>query len=188
MEKDVNLVRKAVEETRRPHVAFLMLPVSWGIWNILAALASIYFENNYLGVIWGAMMSCALLCHILLYRFMKRSTGFMRKDVSDIGKVWIVISLSIFEVNFIFGHLIGDTMHRLNFPLVAVFVGIGLAITGLLVKGRTMLISGILWIVLSNLYVLFHEHVMVIHIINVMVTLIIIPSIMTVVIRRRNDA
>jgi hypothetical protein len=182
---DVKKLREAISQTKEPQVFFVLLSVSWGIWNILSAVICLILPSALSGYIWAGMMSCGMVTQYFLFQLSIKEKGFILISASNIGKVWLVIMISIFQVVFVLNFFAKVINPIYTLGIVAVFVGLGMAISGILAKSKMLLILGLAWIAASNLYVFGWTSSLYIHIGVVFITLIAAP-VVKYVIEKRN--
>ncbi|MDA3900316.1 MAG: hypothetical protein PF637_07330 [Spirochaetes bacterium] len=175
MKKDVHLVRDAIKKTREYQLFYMLIPVSWGLWNIFGSILSLTVSRESIDVVWAIVIGGGFLSQLGLYRFYSTRNGFMLKSVKDVGKVWMVIMLGIIMLNYTLPLLMIELRGFSLFAISAILIGIGLAITGVLTKDPADMIAGILWILSSNLYAYFNQHILLIHIAVVFVSIIVVP-------------
>ncbi|MBN2436617.1 MAG: hypothetical protein JXK07_15265 [Spirochaetes bacterium] len=186
MKKDTKLIRNALSETRKYHLFYSLIPISWGFWNICAVTILLLFPDANDGIVWGTTMSSAVICQIGLYRHFKSRSGFILKSVNDMGKVWLIIITGIFILLYPADYFSNRILGEHIFTILPVFIGIGLAITGLLVKSRSEILIGLFWMLSSIVYAKYREQAYLIHLAVVFVTLIFIP-ITDYIIKRDNN-
>lgn len=163
-QESIKIIAQMIQNTQERMKKNSGLPfLIWGYGTIIISLAVWYLllstGNPYYNFIWFALPAICTPLTIAVTR-KADSEGYIKTYIDRVtGYIWIIFGIGGFLVSILPGILVNITSIRFNyFPIlfiVLLLMGMGTALTGLVIKFKPCIIGGIVAMILSFLVLIF---------------------------------
>ena len=171
-----NNLKNVIRDMERHSIYDLLIPINWGVWNILASLLVI-FTDIHQGIIWMGMIFTAIILHLILHKYIKKKKGYTLFSEKMVKWIWVVVIIAIFNITFLFSGLfkLYDMIYTTAF--VSLLIGTGLVFTGLVLKEKIFIFAGIIWFIAGNFQAIYPNYIIITHLLLSIITLTLFPII-----------
>jgi hypothetical protein len=153
-EETVEKLKKLVEKRKSMEkVAGGEIFAMWGILNIIAF--TVFNFIRYSILVWVVMISVGIITQILYVRYLESKSGFRLFWTNKINELWIYMIVLLPFIFFVFPFLLKIYDPWSIFPLISLWISIGMFASGIIVNQLSMKIGGFVFLISSILTVKF---------------------------------
>ncbi len=161
-EQALGVIKEMIEKTKEKQDQSGFYHLLWGI-LISLAIASMYilieFELfNLIGYSWALFCFGGAITSIVYSKKTFCKQGVIKYPDLGLSAIWICTTIAMFFVGFIFPFLDAYKLHVI-YTMICLLMGIATVSTGIIIKQRMSIISGILWWIGSVLFLIIRSEV-----------------------------
>ncbi len=161
-EQALGVIKEMIEKTKEKQDQTGFYHLLWGILVSLAIVAMyilIEFElYNLIGFSWALFGFGGAIASVVYSKRTFCKQGVVKYPDLGLGSIWIGTMIAMFFVTFVFPFLKAYEWHVI-YTMICMLMGIANVSTGILIKQRMSIISGILWWIGSVLFLIIRSEV-----------------------------
>ncbi len=161
-EQALGVIKEMIEKTKGKQNQTGFYHLLWGILISLAIVAMyilIEFEMyNLIKFSWALFCFGGAITSVVYSQKTFRKQGIIKYPDLGLSSIWFVTMIAMFFVGFVFPFLNAYKVHVV-FTMVCLLMGIANISTGIIIKQKMSIISGILWWIGSVLFLIIKSDV-----------------------------
>ncbi|MCF6308251.1 MAG: hypothetical protein L3J09_09865 [Flavobacteriaceae bacterium] len=140
-EKSLELITQVITQARNKFEENGFIYMFWGALIAIASISQfILLKNEYYGISWYPYLLMPVGAIYSGFYFSKKKEKAKQNQISKmISALWIVLSINIMVLGFIFG----TTLRESLIPVILILLSVGVIISGVSIKSRLLLYSGV---------------------------------------------
>lgn len=141
-EKSLELITEVIAQARKKFEENGFIFMFWGALIAIASIGQfLLLKNEYYAIHWYPYFLMPLGAIYSFYYFSKKEKRYRHNQISRIvSYAWIFLSINMLALGFIFGRLLQANL----IPVILILLAVGTIISGVSVRSRLLLFSGIL--------------------------------------------
>ncbi len=141
-EKSLELITEVIAQARKKFEENGFIFMFWGALIAIASFSQFaLLKNQYYAIHWYPYFLMPLGAIYSFYYFSKKERRYKHNQISIIvSYAWFFLSINTLALGFIFGPLLKANL----IPVILILLAVGTIISGISIKSRLLLISGIL--------------------------------------------
>jgi len=141
-EKSLELITQVINEARSKFEENGFIYMFWGALNAIASISQfVLLKNEYYDINWYPYLLMPIGAIYTGFYFSKKQGKSRQNQISKIiSALWIVLSINIMILGFIFGATLKESL----IPVILILLSVGVIVSGISIKSRLLLYSGIL--------------------------------------------
>ena len=141
-ERSLELITEVIAQARKKFEENGFIYMFWGALIAIASIGQfLLLKNEYYSIHWYPYFLMPLGAIYSFYYFSKKERRYSHNQISIIvSYAWAFLSINMLALGFIFGRLLQANL----IPVILILLAVGTIISGISIKSRLLLISGIL--------------------------------------------
>ena len=141
-EKSLELITEIIAQARKQFEENGFIFMFWGALIAIAAIGQfVLLKNEYYSIHWYPYFLMPLGAIFAMFYFSKKEEHSNHNQISRIvSYAWIFLSINMLVLGFLFGRILIENL----IPVILILLAVGTIISGVSVKSRLLLFSGII--------------------------------------------
>ena len=141
-EKSLELITELIAQARKKFEENGFIFMFWGALIAIAAIGQfVLLKNEYYSIHWYPYFLMPLGAIFAMFYFSKKEEHSNHNQISRIvSYAWIFLSINMLVLGFLFGRILIENL----IPVILILLAVGTIISGVSVKSRLLLFSGII--------------------------------------------
>lgn len=141
-EKSLELITRVITQARNKIEENGFIYMFWGALIAIASISQfVLLKNEYYDINWYPYLLMPIGAIYTGFYFSKKQGKSRQNQISKIiSALWIVLSINIMILGFIFGATLKESL----IPVILILLSVGVIVSGISIKSRLLLYSGIL--------------------------------------------
>lgn len=141
-EKSLELITEVIAQARKKFEENGFIFMLWGVLIAIAAIGQfVLLKNEYYATNWYPYLLMPIGVLYSFYYFSKKERKSKHNQISAIvSYAWVFLSINMLVLGFLFGRILRESL----IPVILILLAVGTIISGVSVRSRLLLFSGIL--------------------------------------------
>ncbi len=154
-EESIDKLRQLVEKRRSRGIAGGEIFAMWGFLNLISFTIHYFFINSI--IIWIVMLGIGIILQIFYVKFFLNNKGYQLFWFGKINNLWIFMLVLLPFIFIVFPFLLKLYTSYCIYPLILLWLSIGMFVSGLIVEQWSMKIAGMIFLASSILLSFFMD-------------------------------